>query len=408
MSKACGSLFSGGGLADIGLMMAGYTPLFAVEHKAEIAEVYRANIGDHVHVGDVGLIDPNCLPYVDLLWASPPCQAYSVARSQSLAPRDDADVGLSILKYVEILEPKSVVIENVEGYGKSKVCQDICAGLMSLGYWVHSAIYNAADFGVPQSRRRLIIRAQKDNLLSELIPTHNVHNGWYAAVEDLIPTLKEVPLAPWQKARLPEHILQSVFVDVHNDRPASIAVVEQPTTTIGCSTASRPSHCLAILVDGSTADNGKTLPTKTDAQTVKAVCASQDHRVPKMLLMANANTKGNGFPLRETDEPSITVTQGECARLLIDGLTASNGTKLTIRDGEVPSVSVSVCASPSHCNSSRVVIAPKVLQMSPRCFARFQSVPDWYELPKNKALSATVIGNGVPCLFAKAIAESFN
>jgi DNA (cytosine-5)-methyltransferase 1 len=47
-----------------------------------------------------------------------------------------------------------------------------------------------------------------------------------------------------------------------------------------------------------------------------------------------------------------------------------------------------------------------VVKITPRGLARFQSVPDWYILPKPDTLAAKIIGNGVPCLLYQRIAES--
>jgi site-specific DNA-cytosine methylase len=49
----------------------------------------------------------------------------------------------------------------------------------------------------------------------------------------------------------------------------------------------------------------------------------------------------------------------------------------------------------------------KVVKMTPRCLARFQSLPDWYELPVNDALACKIIGNGFPCLMAQRVFEQF-
>ena len=52
------SLFSGGGGADIGAHLAGYTPVAANEYDPAIAAVYADNLGDHVRVGDILAQDP--------------------------------------------------------------------------------------------------------------------------------------------------------------------------------------------------------------------------------------------------------------------------------------------------------------------------------------------------------------
>jgi site-specific DNA-cytosine methylase len=53
---------------------------------------------------------------------------------------------------------------------------------------------------------------------------------------------------------------------------------------------------------------------------------------------------------------------------------------------------------PSH---APVSVSRRVVQMTPRCLARFQSFPDWYELPDSKSLACRIIGNAVPPLLMK-------
>jgi DNA (cytosine-5)-methyltransferase 1 len=333
--RTYGTLFAGGGFTDAGLNMAGFTPRWAIELDPAIAAVHRQNLGDHVTVGDVTLIDPSTLEPVDLLWASPPCQAYSIARDSSLPERADKDAGKSVIRFVDALNPKLVVIENVEGFLGSPVCNWLIEELWAHGYWVDAAIYSAADFGVPQSRRRAIIRAKRGAMVPQLLPTRRKHKGWYQAVADLLPRCAEKALAPWQEKLLPELIGGSIFAEVHNcKRMASTRTVDEPATTVSCASASRPSHTLAVLLDGSPASNGERLPIRTDRQAGFTVTATQDHR------------------------PFKAVTEG------------------------------------------------RVVQLSTRCLARLQTLPDWYVLPERRSLASKIIGNGVPCLFAKAIAES--
>lgn len=81
-----GTLFSGGGGADIGANMAGFAPVFAVEYDPGVAEVYRQNLGDHIRVGDILGMDPRDFPCPSLLHASPPCPNFSAAASPGDEP----------------------------------------------------------------------------------------------------------------------------------------------------------------------------------------------------------------------------------------------------------------------------------------------------------------------------------
>lgn len=147
MTLFCGDLFAGGGLASTGLVAAGYTPRWAVETDHAAADAYEANLGPHVIRADVRTVDPRTLAPVSLLWASPPCQMYSGARSKSLPSNGTEDLGLACIPYLEILKPPVFLLENVPGYAGSEPFRAIVAALYRLGYMVNWSNLNAANMG---------------------------------------------------------------------------------------------------------------------------------------------------------------------------------------------------------------------------------------------------------------------
>jgi DNA (cytosine-5)-methyltransferase 1 len=158
----CGSFFSGCGGSDMGARAAGFTPIFGVEYDPRVAEVYRANVGDHVIVGDVRTVDLHALPSVDFFMASPPCQGHSNARDHKrMGQRDDLDFSGEILGYVALHRPRFVMVENVVQYTKSPAARRIVETLRALGYDVTVNHVDMANYGVPTSRRRSIILAVK-------------------------------------------------------------------------------------------------------------------------------------------------------------------------------------------------------------------------------------------------------
>lgn len=193
--KTFASLFSGGGGADIGAAMAQFQPIWGVELDLDIAGVYAANLGHQPIVKSVVEVNPNSLERPDVLWASPPCQEWSVARSKSLPKRVDADIGYSIIPFLKTLQPKTFILENVEAYRKARVFHALVDVLHQLGYWTSWSVLNMADFGVPQTRRRLILRAVKDGFVPSL-PQVQKWCGWYEAIANLIPTLPRIPVCP--------------------------------------------------------------------------------------------------------------------------------------------------------------------------------------------------------------------
>src|SRR5205823_3877047 len=112
---------------------------------------------------------------ITLLAGGPPCQGFSVAGARD-GLDDRNDLLETFLKYVELLEPPFVLIENVEGMdrafrskpraSKAAVSQEVKEVLeKELGYLAFSEIVRASDFGVPQTRNRLFIFAIRRDLI---------------------------------------------------------------------------------------------------------------------------------------------------------------------------------------------------------------------------------------------------
>lgn len=193
----CGEVFCGGG-GWIASLLDALTPVWAIDNDPTVVEAYRRNFGNHVICADATTVDVRSLPQVDILFASPPCQQWSLARSQQAPERIDAEIGTIVCHYIEVLQPRFVFVENVRGYARSRALQHIKNTLSNLGYWFDCAVVNAADYGVPQVRERLILRA---SLLSAVpnLPSPQTQVGWYAAIEDLLPSLPSSQLTGGQR-----------------------------------------------------------------------------------------------------------------------------------------------------------------------------------------------------------------
>ena len=75
-------------------------------------------------------------------------------------------------------------------------------------------------------------------------------------------------------------------------------------------------------------------------------------------------------------------------------------------DRDTPAPSLTACHGAGKYRAITDTPNVRVVSLTPRCLARFQTMPDTYRLPAKKALAATVIGNGVSCDLYRAIAES--
>lgn len=213
------SIFTGGGLADVGAQSAGYSLKWGIEREPRVAEWAVRNLGHEVIVSDVALIDPRKLERVDVLWASPPCQHYSEARKTATTAHPDADAGECIPHFLSALRPRAFVMENVRDYQHAPIFKRIVRTLFDLDYWVHVAVLNAADFGVPQTRKRLILRAVRGGFVPQM-PEPLPWVSWGRALEGTPPG-HETTWAEWQllaEPRLNDPDFDNILVNSQNSR----------------------------------------------------------------------------------------------------------------------------------------------------------------------------------------------
>lgn len=175
-------LFCGAGGLSLGLEAAGLRPVLAIDHEPWSVHTYKFNRPwlkeDCAIQGDVSRINPHHYldANVDCLCAGIPCQPFSNANQQ----RQKGDSRLSLyeqfMRWAKVLRPPAILVENVTGF--TSVSEDFVSGLSALGYSVSHCVVDAADFGVPQSRRRLIylacrndgrLPARKQSVLADLL-----------------------------------------------------------------------------------------------------------------------------------------------------------------------------------------------------------------------------------------------
>jgi DNA (cytosine-5)-methyltransferase 1 len=157
-------IFCGAGGMSIGAVMAGITPVLAVEFDEHAAATYKANHPDtNILAKDIKAVKP--LKYVEkhpfLLFGGPPCQGFSVANTKT-RNLDNPNNWMfrEYCRFVEDLKPDWFVFENVVGFksfDKGRFAIEVENELKSLGYETNSSVLNAADFGVPQYRNRFFI-----------------------------------------------------------------------------------------------------------------------------------------------------------------------------------------------------------------------------------------------------------
>lgn len=157
-------LCAGGGGAALGLEQAGFDHVALVELDKHACATLRSNRPYwNVIQADITRFDTSYFRGVDLLSGGLPCPPFSIAGKQ-LGADDDRDMFPSMLRIVEQVRPRAIMIENVRGIlaPRFKPFRDnLETKLHALGFDAHWAVYNAVDFGVPQSRSRAFLVALK-------------------------------------------------------------------------------------------------------------------------------------------------------------------------------------------------------------------------------------------------------
>ncbi len=152
------SLFSGAGGLDLGFTKAGYKIVSANEFDETIWETYEKNHSAPLIKDDIRKIPSNAFPECDGIIGGPPCQSWSEAGS--LRGIDDPR-GQLFFEYIRLLRdkrPKFFLAENVSGMLASRhneAVKNIIRLFEESGYEVYIDMLNAADFGVPQDRKRV-------------------------------------------------------------------------------------------------------------------------------------------------------------------------------------------------------------------------------------------------------------
>ena len=158
-------LFSGAGGTTEGLIKAGYSVLAAVENNPIAVETYRSNhAAVKVVESDIRQVVPSELAaslnlqpgQLTLLEACPPCQGFSsLGKSDKGDPRNE--LILDVWRFISALKPRGFLIENVPGLARTEKLTEIVRQSRAIGYGVRGYLVDAADYGVPQRRRRLIV-----------------------------------------------------------------------------------------------------------------------------------------------------------------------------------------------------------------------------------------------------------
>jgi len=180
-------LFCGAGGLSQGLESAGYNVVGAVERDADAAATFRT-AHPHAKLQECDIADADYSDFVgvDLVAGGPPCQPFSVG-GKRLAEADPRNGFPQFVRAVGEMRPQAFLLENVAGVltgGKRAYFEWTLRQLEDLGYQISYRRLNAADYGVPQKRQRVLAVGLRDGqafVFPE--PTHGdgTRREWVAA-----------------------------------------------------------------------------------------------------------------------------------------------------------------------------------------------------------------------------------
>ena len=182
MSYKVIDLFCGGGGMTLGFVdprfCGGFECVLAVDNDASAIATHRANFRGEFVCGDIEKWLEQNLPHIhqaDVVLGGPPCQGFSL-----LNKKRRGDYRRALWKpYLEVVEhcgAKIFVMENVSELYRSEELIQIKQRARAMGFEMHAAILNAADFGAPQIRKRtLIVGWRKRTVQTPEFPPPQTH-----------------------------------------------------------------------------------------------------------------------------------------------------------------------------------------------------------------------------------------
>lgn len=198
MSYNAIDLFCGAGGLSYGFECAGFNILLGIDSDAKALEVFEANHKNAKSIcGDITQIDYEDIKNVignkriDVIIGGPPCQGMSLSGPRKFDdPRNK--LYLSYIRLVEEIRPRAFVIENVPGlvslFG-GQIKDSIIEKFTDMGYDVQYKILCASDYGVPQSRKRVVFVGTRENVKFEYPQKHDSVVTCEMALSDLPPLI---------------------------------------------------------------------------------------------------------------------------------------------------------------------------------------------------------------------------
>lgn len=188
------SLFSGCGGCDLGLV-GGFTfnkkyydklpfeLVYALDIDQKALDTHKLNFNcENVVCGDICNIESSEIPDHDVLVGGFPCQSFSTVNPTKDPFDDRANLYKQMARIVKDKQPKVFIAENVKGLmtlHKGEIFAKVCAAFEEAGYKLSFQLLNAANYGVPQKRERVILVGFRNDLgIRFEFPEETNSNNW--------------------------------------------------------------------------------------------------------------------------------------------------------------------------------------------------------------------------------------
>ena len=154
-------LFCGGGFGARGAVRGGGVPLLGLDAWDLATKTYKANFPEaevltkFIEAADVELLGKKYKP--DVLLTSPECTSHSIARGAKPGSERSRETAIGIVPWVKAMEPRWVIVENVNRMKKWDRHNELVETIERSGYTVSDLYLNSADFGSAQARKRMFL-----------------------------------------------------------------------------------------------------------------------------------------------------------------------------------------------------------------------------------------------------------
>lgn len=225
-SNTCISLFSGGGGLDLGLALAGFETILATDLEQQHCTTIKYNFPNSITLAaDVTKLSGDKIRTLakvdnfDLLAGGPPCQSFSILGQRNSISDPRGQLVYDYVRILKELQPRAFIFENVPGLltvNKGKDWKELLEYFHNeTHYKLYSQTLNAADYGIPQIRKRVfIVGFRNPDIRFEFPrPTHQDPNSKISLFDKVLQPWVPSYFALEDVDNLPNHDIR-----IHGDR----------------------------------------------------------------------------------------------------------------------------------------------------------------------------------------------